>query len=96
VALRIATWNINSVRLRVNLALRLLKEQEIDILCLQETKCPPGQFPANDFRDAGYPFIASTGRPVITVWQSSRACLFARCRNGNFVERATRVILPFE
>jgi exodeoxyribonuclease-3 len=61
-ALRIATWNINSVRLRVNLALRLLKEQEIDILCLQETKCPPGQFPANDFREAGYPFLAEHGQ----------------------------------
>jgi exodeoxyribonuclease-3 len=61
-ALRIATWNINSVRLRINLALRLLKEQEIDVLCLQETKCPPGQFPASAFSELGYFHIADHGQ----------------------------------
>ena len=61
-ALRIATWNINSVRLRVDLALRLLKEQEIDVLCLQETKCPMGQFPSSAFSEAGYRHIAEHGQ----------------------------------
>jgi len=35
---RIATWNINSVRLRIRHVLRFIKEQNIDIMCLQETK----------------------------------------------------------
>lgn len=61
-ALRIATWNINSIRLRIGLALRLLKEQEIDILCLQETKCPSGQFPSSSFSEAGYCYIAEHGQ----------------------------------
>jgi exodeoxyribonuclease-3 len=61
-ALRVATWNINSVRLRLNLALRLLQEQQLDILCLQETKCPVGQFPSAAFNEAGYPFIAEHGQ----------------------------------
>jgi exodeoxyribonuclease-3 len=61
-AIRIATWNINSVRLRAELVLRLLKEQQIDVLCLQETKCPPGQFPSSLFREAGYGFIADHGQ----------------------------------
>jgi exodeoxyribonuclease III len=61
-ALRIATWNINSVRLRAELALRLLKEQDIDVLCLQETKCPPGQFPSSVFSEAGFIHIADHGQ----------------------------------
>jgi exodeoxyribonuclease-3 len=59
--LRIATWNINSVRLRAPLVVRFLEEYQPDILCLQETKCPPGQFPAAAFRQAGYTHIAENG-----------------------------------
>ena len=51
---KIATWNINSVRLRIDLVTRFLAEQQPDVLCLQETKCPDGQFPANEFVKAGY------------------------------------------
>ena len=51
--MRIATWNINSVRLRINQALRFIKEQNIDILCLQETKTENKHFPISEFIDAG-------------------------------------------
>ena len=36
--MKIATWNINSVRLRLDLVLEFLEQADIDILCLQETK----------------------------------------------------------
>jgi exodeoxyribonuclease-3 len=36
--MKLATWNINSVRLRINLVLDFLKDADIDVLCLQETK----------------------------------------------------------
>ena len=36
----VATWNINSVRLRMPIVERLLEEQAPDVLCLQETKVP--------------------------------------------------------
>ena len=36
--MKIATWNINSVRLRLDLVLGFLQQADIDILCLQETK----------------------------------------------------------
>jgi exodeoxyribonuclease-3 len=52
--LRIATWNINSVRLRLPLALRLLDELQPDILCLQETKTPDEFFPDAAFAAHGY------------------------------------------
>jgi exodeoxyribonuclease III len=58
----VATWNINSVRLRIGLVERLLKEAQPDILCLQETKCPQGQFPAGPLKALGYEYIAEFGQ----------------------------------
>jgi exodeoxyribonuclease III len=60
--LKIATWNINSVRLRIGLVERFLNEQAPDILCLQETKCPQGQFPAAPLHALGYHHIAEFGQ----------------------------------
>ncbi len=59
---RLATWNINSVRLRIGLVEKLLKEQQPDILCLQETKCPQGQFPSKSLHELGYRHIAEFGQ----------------------------------
>lgn len=59
--MKIITWNINSVRLRQGLVLRLLEEQQPDVLCLQETKCPDEAFPAEVFAEAGYPHQAIRG-----------------------------------
>ena len=50
----ISTWNINSVRLRIDLVTHFLETQKPDILCLQETKCMNGQFPHGPFRKLGY------------------------------------------
>ncbi len=58
----VATWNINSVRLRIDLVLRYLAERRPDVLCLQETKCPDANFPLGAFRDAGYLHIAISGQ----------------------------------
>ena len=43
-AMRLATWNINSVRLRINLVLDFLTSADIDVLCLQETKTEDKHF----------------------------------------------------
>ena len=51
--MRIATWNINSVRLRIAYVLRFIKEQNIDVMCLQETKTTDENFPSEDFRKVG-------------------------------------------
>ena len=59
--MRITTWNINSVRLRIGLALKLLDQSKPDVLCLQETKCPDEQFPFEAFRDIGYKYITVNG-----------------------------------
>jgi exodeoxyribonuclease III len=58
----IATWNINSVRLRIEHVARFLKAVRPDVLCLQETKCPDDQFPAKRFKRLGYHHIALNGQ----------------------------------
>ena len=58
----VATWNINSVRLRIRLVTRYLRERKPDVLCLQETKCVDALFPRKAFVRAGYPHIAISGQ----------------------------------
>jgi len=52
--MKIATWNVNSIRRRQPAVLEWLAQHQPDILCLQETKVADEQFPAEAFRDAGY------------------------------------------
>lgn len=58
----VATWNINSVRLRLPLVERLLTERAPDVLCLQETKCPDELFPRAAFEAIGYRHIEISGQ----------------------------------
>jgi exodeoxyribonuclease-3 len=51
---RIATWNVNSVRQRTEHLLRYLKEADPDVLCLQEIKCQEDAFPRAEVESAGY------------------------------------------
>ncbi|MBO6539940.1 MAG: exodeoxyribonuclease III [Rhizobiaceae bacterium] len=61
-SLTVATWNINSVRLRMPLVARFLDEYQPDLLCLQETKCPDELFPQDDVRALGYEHVAFNGQ----------------------------------
>ncbi len=60
--LSLATWNINSVRLRIGLVERFLAEHGPDVLCLQETKCRDAEFPVTAFHRAGYGYLAINGQ----------------------------------
>jgi exodeoxyribonuclease III len=59
---RLATWNINSVRLRLDLVSRLIRREQPDVLCLQEIKCIEGKFPELELRALGFPHIAVAGQ----------------------------------
>jgi exodeoxyribonuclease-3 len=61
-ALKITTWNINSVRLRIDLVAKFLKSGRPDVLCLQETKCPDDAFPLKRFKRLGYEHSALNGQ----------------------------------
>ena len=52
--MRIATWNVNSIRARYERVCAFLERENIDVLAIQETKCRPEQFPAEPFTAAGY------------------------------------------
>src|SRR6185436_497738 len=52
--MKIATWNINGVRARLDTAVAWLKEATPDILCFQEIKCEDAAFPREVFEDLGY------------------------------------------
>jgi exodeoxyribonuclease III len=52
--MKIATWNVNSIRTRLDHTLNWLKDNPIDVLCLQETKVEDGKFPRSPFEELGY------------------------------------------
>ena len=52
--MRIATWNVNSVRQRLPHLLDYLAKAAPDVLCLQELKCVDESFPRGEFEEAGY------------------------------------------
>ena len=60
--MKVATWNINSVRLRINLVTRFLREHQPDVVCLQETKVENGLFPGKPFEKLGYVHRAINGQ----------------------------------
>ena len=60
--LNIATWNINSVRLRADLVCKVLKNYEVDLLCLQECKSPVEKIPLDIFSEIGFSHMVARGQ----------------------------------
>ena len=52
--MRIATWNVNSIKQRLDNAASWLAERQPDVVCLQETKCVDDAFPREAFESLGY------------------------------------------
>jgi exodeoxyribonuclease III len=52
--MRVATWNVNSIRSRVDRVVDWIVRADVDVLAMQETKCTPAQFPFEAFTAAGY------------------------------------------
>jgi exodeoxyribonuclease-3 len=98
--IRIATWNINSVRLRQGLATRFLMQAQPDILCLQEIKCKEELFPFEGFRQLGYSHIEISGQAgyhgVATVSKLPLAVLPKEsfCGTSEARHLGCRILLP--
>ena len=58
----IATWNINSVRLRAPIVQKLMEEEMPDVLCLQECKSPVDKIPFEQFQEIGYTHMVANGQ----------------------------------
>ncbi|MCI0339498.1 MAG: exodeoxyribonuclease III [Acidobacteria bacterium] len=61
--MKIATWNVNSILVRLPQALQWIESNNPDVLCIQETKCVDEKFPATAFRELGYQ-IEVFGQPT--------------------------------
>jgi exodeoxyribonuclease-3 len=55
--MRLATWNVNSIRARVDRVTDWLERADVDVLAMQETKCADDQFPTMPFLAAGYDVV---------------------------------------
>ncbi|MGI9183499.1 MAG: exodeoxyribonuclease III [Solirubrobacteraceae bacterium] len=71
--MRIVTWNVNSLRVRLPRVLEFLAEFKPDVACLQETKCAPDTFPADELAAAGYGAVHNSGG------QWAGVAVLARC-----------------
>ena len=60
--LHLVSWNINSVRLRINRVIDFAAREAPDVICLQEIKCREGEFPFKAFNKAGYEHIEVSGQ----------------------------------
>src|ERR1041385_6272918 len=52
--MKIATWNVNSIKARLEPAKQWLRETQPDVVCMQEIKCTDEAFPATEFEELGY------------------------------------------
>lgn len=59
--MKVVTWNVNSLRARMPRVLEFLELHSPDALLLQETKCSPEQFPADELLEAGYEAVHHSG-----------------------------------
>src|SRR4051812_38045651 len=55
--MRVATWNVNSIRARVGRVVDWLVREDVDVLAMQEIKCKESQFPFEAFQEAGYEVV---------------------------------------
>ncbi|GAA2225206.1 exodeoxyribonuclease III [Herbiconiux moechotypicola] len=55
--MRVATWNVNSIRARVGRVTDWLVREDVDVLAMQEIKCRESQFPFEAFHEAGYEVV---------------------------------------
>ena len=70
--MKIATWNVNSIRVRLPHVLDWLRSHAPDIACLQETKCVDASFPADEFRALDYEVVVNGQKTYNGVTTLSR------------------------
>jgi exodeoxyribonuclease-3 len=63
VTLKLATWNVNSIRARLDAVLSWLESEQPDVLCMQETKVEDDEFPSDEMQMLGYA-VAMAGQPT--------------------------------
>jgi exodeoxyribonuclease-3 len=83
--MRVLSWNINSLRLRLPLLAKLIRDQQPDVICLQETKVQDHDFPRDWFAEQGYPHLLAAGIKsyngvaIASRWPLEQPMRHARC-----------------
>jgi len=90
---KLATWNVNSLRVRLPHLLDWLAAHSPDAICLQETKCEDGKFPADELKAAGYCALHNGQRTYNGVAVLTRAPGAEVCRGiPRFTDDQSRVL----
>ena len=83
----LATWNINSVRLRAPHVASFVKEAQPDVIALQEIKCLPDQFPRKEFEEMGCKLVIWPVSSMRVAAKAMERC-YAELAEKDSVERA--------
>ena len=91
--MKLATWNVNSLKVRLPHVLQWLADTQVDVLCLQETKLTDDKFPAAEIEAAGY-HVAFTGQKTYNgVAILARSPITGVVRNNpHFADEQQRLI----
>ena len=90
--MKIATWNVNSVNVRLPNILKYLKEYQPDILCLQELKCSEDKYPLNEFVSAGYHSVKWNARNYLGD-PVGAGVYFYQVQTNNFTKTKKMVLI---
>ncbi|MBN9319436.1 MAG: endonuclease/exonuclease/phosphatase family protein, partial [Caulobacterales bacterium] len=82
--LRLVTWNVNSVRLRMEQVARFVDEAAPDVIALQEIKCQTHEFPREAFEAIGLPHLKIAGQKGWHGVATFSKRPFARIEKGEF------------
>jgi exodeoxyribonuclease III len=95
--LTLATWNVNSLKVRLQHLLDWLGTHAVDVVCLQETKLTDDRFPVDDLRQAGYESVFSgqktyNGVAILTRRATVGAATDVQANLPNFQDEQKRLI----
>ena len=92
--MQIATWNINSVKARLDILIAWLKEAKPDVVCLQELKCEDSAFPASAVEELGYNVLVHGQKTYngVAILSARPAELVRRGLDGEEADSQSRYI----
>ena len=91
--MKLVTWNVNSLKVRLPQVLQWLADNPVDVLCLQETKLTDDKFPAAEIEAAGYHVVFSGQKTYNGVAILSKSPISDVVRNNPLFEDAQQRIL---
>jgi exodeoxyribonuclease-3 len=92
--LKVATWNVNSLRVRLPHVLQWIEREQPDVLALQETKLKDEDFPADAFRDRGYvaTFSGQSAYNGVAILSRDPPAAISHGLGGHYADEQKRVL----